>query len=68
MNIDRLKVILKGYGEYLIKYRMFIWRFILRLLENYIVYVVFVDKGIYLVYSKIYEDYFVKSRKLLRIL
>lgn len=47
---------------------MFIWRFILRLLENYIVYVVFVDKGIYLVYSKIYEDYFVKSRKLLRIL
>jgi hypothetical protein len=36
--MDKLKAILKGYGEYPAKYRMFIWRSILRLPENHTAY------------------------------
>lgn len=68
LNTDRLKAILKGYGEYPNKYRMFIWRSILRLPENHTAYAALVDKGTHPAYSKIHEDYPVKSRKLLRIL
>ncbi|KAK3086503.1 hypothetical protein FSP39_019322 [Pinctada imbricata] len=68
LNMERLKAILKGYGEYPAKYRMFIWRSILRLPENHTAYAALVDKGTHPAYAKIQEEYPVKSRKLLRIL
>lgn len=68
LNMDKLKAILKGYGEYPAKYRMFIWRSILRLPENHTAYAALVDKGTHPAYSKIHEEYPIKSRRLLRIL
>ncbi|XP_064599017.1 TBC1 domain family member 31-like isoform X2 [Liolophura sinensis] len=68
LDVDRLFAILKGYGEYPVKYRMFIWRSLLRLPENHAAYGALVDKGNHPAYSKIHETYPVKSRKLLRIL
>ena len=40
----RLKTVLKGYGEYPAKYRLFIWRSILRLPENFAAFGSLVDK------------------------
>ena len=68
LNMERLTAILKGYGEYPAKYRMFIWRSILRLPENHTAYAALVDKGTHPAYANIQEEYPVKSRKLLRIL
>ena len=68
LNMDKLKAILKGYGEYPAKYRMFIWRSILRLPENHTAYAALVDKGTHPAYAKIHEEYPIKSRRLLRIL
>jgi hypothetical protein len=65
--MDKLKAILKGYGEYPAKYRMFIWRSILRLPENHTAYAALVDKGTHPAYAKIHEEYPIKSRRLLRI-
>ncbi|KAK3790424.1 hypothetical protein RRG08_015894 [Elysia crispata] len=68
LNKEKLLSILKGYGEYPAKYRMFIWRKILQLPENFSAYAALVDKGAHPAYSKLHEIYPIKSRKLLRIL
>nr|KAI8762589.1 TBC1 domain family member 31-like [Biomphalaria glabrata] len=68
LNKTKLLSILKGYGEYPAKYRMFIWNKILELPENYSAYAALIDKGVHPAYSKLHEVYPIKSRKLLRIL
>ncbi|XP_041376206.1 TBC1 domain family member 31-like [Gigantopelta aegis] len=68
MDLDKLCNILKGYGEYPAKYRMFIWRSVLHLPENHAAYGALVDKGSHPAYSKLHEVYPIKSRKLLRVL
>ena len=66
--MPRLQAILKGYGEFPAKYRMFIWRSILRLPENHQAYGALVDKGTHPAFDNIHETYPIKSRKLLRVL
>ncbi|KAL4234370.1 hypothetical protein ACF0H5_006017 [Mactra antiquata] len=68
LNMKRLQAILKGYYEYPAKYRMFIWRSILRLPENHAAYAALVDKGIHPAYEKLSDEYPIKSQRLLRIL
>ncbi|XP_072051869.1 TBC1 domain family member 31-like [Amphiura filiformis] len=68
LNISRLQAILKGYGEYPAKYRMFIWRSILRLPENHAAFSSLIDKGTHLAWAKVHQTYPIKSRKLLRVL
>ncbi|XP_071502457.1 TBC1 domain family member 31-like [Diadema antillarum] len=68
LSMSRLTAILKGYGEYPAKYRMFIWRSILRLPENHAAFSTLVDKGSHIAWAKVHEDYPIKSRKLLRVL
>lgn len=68
LNMERLQAILKGYHEYPAKYRMFIWRSILRLPENHTAYAALVDKGTHPAFDKLNEEYPIKSRRLLRIL
>ncbi|KAI0219941.1 TBC1 domain family member 31 [Lamellibrachia satsuma] len=68
LNMNRLLAILHEYGEYPTKYRMFIWRSILRLPENHSAYGALVDKGTHPRYEKLHEKFPIKSRKLLRVL
>lgn len=68
LSVGRLTAILKGYGEYPAKYRMFIWRSILRLPENHSAFSTLVDKGSHIAWAKVHQDYPIKSRKLLRVL
>ncbi|XP_071092006.1 TBC1 domain family member 31-like [Haliotis cracherodii] len=68
LDMDKLSAILKEFGEYPYKYRMFIWRSVLRLPENHAAYGALVDKGAHPAYSKLHEAYPIKSRKLLRVL
>ncbi|PVD20370.1 hypothetical protein C0Q70_18524 [Pomacea canaliculata] len=68
LNTDKLLAILKGYGEYPSKYRMFIWRKLLCLPENHAAYGALVDKGVHPAYSNLHKAYPIKSSKLLRIL
>lgn len=68
INMERLQAILKGYYEYPAKYRMFIWRSILRLPENHAAYAALVDKGTHPAFDKLNEEYPIKSSRLLRIL
>nr|KAG5713085.1 hypothetical protein BaRGS_021879 [Batillaria attramentaria] len=68
LNTDKLLSILKGYGEYPSKYRMFIWRKMLCLPENHAAYGALVDKGVHAAYSNLHKAYPIKSSKLLRIL
>ncbi|XP_070574109.1 TBC1 domain family member 31-like [Ptychodera flava] len=68
LDMDRLLSILKGYGEYPSKYRMFIWRSIVRLPENHAAYSSLIDKGTHIAWATVHEQYPIKSRKLLRVL
>lgn len=68
LNYDKLLAILQGYHEYPSKYRMFIWRSILKLPENHAAYGALVDKGVHPAFAKLHEEYPIKSRRLLRIL
>ncbi|XP_077982423.1 TBC1 domain family member 31-like [Glandiceps talaboti] len=68
LDMNRLLSILKGYGEYPAKYRMFIWRSLLRLPENHAAYSSLVDKGTHIAWASLHEHYPIKSRKLLRVL
>ncbi|KAM9099552.1 TBC1 domain family member 31 isoform X4 [Sarcophilus harrisii] len=63
-----LQTLLRGYGEYPTKYRMFIWRSLLQLPENYSAFNSLLDKGTHCAFLNIHEKYPIKSRKLLRIL
>ncbi|XP_058131963.1 TBC1 domain family member 31 isoform X7 [Dasypus novemcinctus] len=68
LNKKRLQILLKGYGEYPTKYRMFIWRSLLQLPENHTAFSSLIDKGIHVAFLNLQEKYPIKSRKLLRVL
>ncbi|XP_014446719.1 TBC1 domain family member 31 [Tupaia chinensis] len=68
LNKKRLQILLKGYGEYPTKYRMFIWRSLLQLPENHTAFSSLIDKGIHVAFFNLQKKYPIKSRKLLRVL
>ncbi|XP_077620598.1 TBC1 domain family member 31 isoform X3 [Crocuta crocuta] len=68
LNKKRLQILLKGYGEYPTKYRMFIWRSLLQLPENHTAFSSLVDKGVHVSFLNLQKKYPIKSRKLLRVL
>lgn len=68
LNKKRLQILLKGYGEYPTKYRMFIWRSLLQLPENHTAFSSLIDKGVHMAFLNLQRKYPIKSRKLLRVL
>ncbi|KFQ22067.1 TBC1 domain family member 31, partial [Merops nubicus] len=68
LNKKRLQALLKGFGEYPAKYRMFVWRSLLQLPENHLAFRSLVDKGTHSAFVNIQNEYPIKSRKLLRVL
>ncbi|XP_072266781.1 TBC1 domain family member 31 isoform X2 [Pyxicephalus adspersus] len=68
LNKQRLLALLKGFGEYPTKYRMFIWRSLLQLPENHASFSSLTDKGTHSQYLQLHHEYPIKSRKLLRVL
>ncbi|XP_070923968.1 TBC1 domain family member 31 isoform X13 [Macaca nemestrina] len=68
LNKKRLQILLKGYGEYPTKYRMFIWRSLLQLPENHTAFSSLIDKGTHVTFLNLQKKYPIKSRKLLRVL
>ncbi|XP_068839633.1 TBC1 domain family member 31 isoform X8 [Capricornis sumatraensis] len=68
LNKKRLQILLKGYGEFPTKYRMFIWRSLLQLPENHTAFSNLIDKGIHVAFLNLQKKYPIKSRKLLRVL
>ncbi|XP_068094082.1 TBC1 domain family member 31 [Hyperolius riggenbachi] len=68
LNKQRLQALLKGFGEYPTKYRMFIWRSLLQLPENHAAFSSLTDKGTHCQYLQLHQEYPIKSRKLLRVL
>ncbi|KAM5281253.1 TBC1 domain family member 31 isoform 2-T2 [Ctenodactylus gundi] len=68
LNRKRLQSLLRGYGEYPTKYRMFIWRSLLQLPENHTAFSSLIDKGTHVAFLNLQKKYPIKSRKLLRVL
>lgn len=68
LNKKRLQILLKGYGEYPTKYRMFIWRSLLQLPENHTAFSSLIDKGVHMAFLSLQQKYPIRSRKLLRVL
>ncbi|KAM6278382.1 TBC1 domain family member 31 isoform 4-T4 [Spheniscus humboldti] len=68
LNKKRLRALLKGFGEYPAKYRMFVWRSLLQLPENHLAFSSLIDKGTHSAFVNIQNEYPIKSRKLLRVL
>ncbi|XP_027540285.1 TBC1 domain family member 31 isoform X2 [Neopelma chrysocephalum] len=68
LNKKRLRALLKGFGEYPAKYRMFVWRSLLQLPENHLAFSSLIDKGTHNAFVNIHNKYPIKSRKLLRVL
>ncbi|XP_038833252.1 TBC1 domain family member 31-like [Salvelinus namaycush] len=66
LNKKRLVALLKAFGEYPAKYRMFVWRSLLRLPENHAAFSSLTDKGLHSAYLSIQERYPIKSHKLQR--
>ncbi|XP_053105152.1 TBC1 domain family member 31 isoform X2 [Hemicordylus capensis] len=68
LNKKRLQALLKGFGEYPAKYRMFVWRSLLQLPENHLAFSSLLDKGTHSAFVHLQNEYPIKSRKLLRVL
>ncbi|NXN37572.1 TBC31 protein, partial [Rhinoptilus africanus] len=68
LNKKRLQALLKGFGEYPAKYRMFVWRSLLQLPENHLAFSRLIDKGTHSAFVNIQNEYPIKSQKLLRVL
>ncbi|NWW81661.1 TBC31 protein, partial [Climacteris rufus] len=68
LNKKRLQALLKGFGEYPAKYRMFVWRSLLQLPENHLAFGSLIDRGTHSAFVNIQKEYPIKSRKLLRVL
>ncbi|KAJ8353824.1 hypothetical protein SKAU_G00213910 [Synaphobranchus kaupii] len=66
LNKRRLQALLKAFGEYPAKYRMFVWRSLLRLPENHSAFNSLIDKGIHSAFLTMHERYPIKSQKLHR--
>ncbi|KAM4633879.1 TBC1 domain family member 31 [Polymixia lowei] len=66
LNKKRLVALLKAFGEYPTKYRMFVWRSLLCLPENHAAYSSLTDKGLHSAYLTLHDKYPIKSHKLQR--
>ncbi|CAN9514084.1 unnamed protein product [Ophioblennius macclurei] len=66
LNKKRLVDLLKAFGEYPAKYRMFVWRSLLCLPENHAAYSSLTDKGLHSAYLALHDKYPIKSHKLQR--
>ncbi|XP_041798537.1 TBC1 domain family member 31 isoform X2 [Chelmon rostratus] len=66
LNKKRLVALLKAFGEYPAKYRMFVWRSLLCLPENHAAYSSLTDKGLHPAYVTLHDKYPIKSHKLQR--
>ncbi|KAI4905719.1 hypothetical protein NFI96_013077 [Prochilodus magdalenae] len=66
LSKKRLRTLLKTFGEYPEKYRMFIWRSLLRLPENHAAFSSLTDKGVHSAYLCLHERYPIKSHRLQR--
>lgn len=66
LNKKRLQGLLRAFGEYPAKYRMFIWRSLMRLPENHAAFSSLTDKGLHSAYLCLQERYPIKSQKLQR--
>ncbi|XP_065101704.2 TBC1 domain family member 31 [Paramisgurnus dabryanus] len=66
LNKKRLQALLRAFGEYPAKYRMFIWRSLLHLPENHAAFSSLTDKGLHSAYLCLQERYPIKSQKLQR--
>uniref|UniRef100_A0A671WWC4 TBC1 domain family member 31 n=1 Tax=Sparus aurata TaxID=8175 RepID=A0A671WWC4_SPAAU len=66
LNKKRLVALLKAFGEYPAKYRMFVWRSLLCLPENHASYSSLTDKGLHSAYLTLHDKYPIKSHKLQR--
>ncbi|XP_056142116.1 TBC1 domain family member 31 [Lampris incognitus] len=66
LNKKRLVALLKAFGEYPAKYRMFVWRSLLCLPENHAAYSSLTDKGLHSAYLILHDKYPIKSHKLQR--
>uniref|UniRef100_A0A665TB92 TBC1 domain family member 31 n=1 Tax=Echeneis naucrates TaxID=173247 RepID=A0A665TB92_ECHNA len=66
LNKKRLVALLKTFGEYPAKYRMFVWRSLLCLPENHAAYSSLTDKGLHSAYLTLHDKYPIKSNKLQR--
>lgn len=61
LNNEKLREILKEYGEFPERYRTFIWKTILRLPENYQAYSALLEKGIHPAFVDIHKIYPIRS-------
>ncbi|KAG9275942.1 TBC1 domain family member 31 isoform X1 [Astyanax mexicanus] len=66
LSKKRLRTLLKAFGEYPEKYRMFIWRSLLRLPENHAAYNSLTNKGVHSAFLCLQERYPIKSHRLQR--
>ncbi|XP_030639028.1 TBC1 domain family member 31 [Chanos chanos] len=66
LNKKRLQALLRTFGEYPAKYRMFIWRSLLHLPENHASFSSLSDKGLHSAYLTLHDRYPIKSHKLQR--
>ena len=68
LNTKKLVSILKAYGEYPAKYRVFIWRSILQLPGNHTAYSSLLERGTHTAYTNLHRDYPIRSQRLSRVL
>ncbi|XP_030606506.1 TBC1 domain family member 31 [Archocentrus centrarchus] len=66
LSKKRLMALLKAFGEYPAKYRMFVWRSLLCLPENHAAYSSLTDKGLHSAFLTLHVKYPIKSHKLQR--
>jgi hypothetical protein len=65
---SKLVNILACYGEYPARYRMFVWKLLLKLPENYESYSALIQKGVHLKFVDLHKKYPIKSQKCNRLL
>ncbi|XP_043973700.1 TBC1 domain family member 31 isoform X2 [Gambusia affinis] len=66
LNKKRLVALLKAFGEFPAKYRMFVWKSLLCLPENHAAYSSLTDKGLHSAFLTLQDKYPIKSQKLQR--
>uniref|UniRef100_A0AAY4CJ41 TBC1 domain family member 31 n=1 Tax=Denticeps clupeoides TaxID=299321 RepID=A0AAY4CJ41_9TELE len=66
LSKKRLQKVLKAFGEYPSKYRMFVWRSLLCLPENHCAFSSLMQKGVHPAFVTLHERYPIKSPKLQR--
>ena len=66
VNLKRLQGLLRSYGEYPSKYRLLIWKFLLRLPENNTAFSSLLCKGTHSAFLRLHEKYPIQSQRLFR--